>query len=126
MHERTSLAAALQNYFALREDGAPSGYVGRATPSLEAIRGTLQAYEDQTASFEWRNLLLSAAASLGLEETDIYEPIPPVILQGLLSMVPLAQQLHRDRLIAVDSRTGLCSLFFFIYVILCLRVLVIM
>ena len=43
---------------------APAGGVLRATPSIEGIKGTLAAIEEQTSEFNWRNLLLAVDAHI--------------------------------------------------------------
>lgn len=126
IHEKESLAAALQQYFELRDEGAPKDKVPRATPALESIRGTLQAIEDQTAMFDWSQFLTSAAATMGFSVTDshdyIDETMPTVVLQGLVSMLPLVQRFPEEHLISVESQTGVCALVVWAHVVLGLSV----
>jgi hypothetical protein len=44
---------------------APAGSFLRATPSIEGIKGTLAAIEEQTSEFNWGNLVLAVDAHIG-------------------------------------------------------------
>jgi hypothetical protein len=68
VHEKSSLAAAITCYFEKQAQDVPEGQTIRATPSLEGIRGVLQACEDQTSAFDWQNFLLAVGATLGMSE----------------------------------------------------------
>jgi hypothetical protein len=72
VHEKGSLAAAIAYHFEKQAEGAPDGATLRATPSLEGIRGTLQACSDQTSAFNWRNLLSAIDATLDIPENQMY------------------------------------------------------
>ncbi|KAH6672314.1 hypothetical protein B0J14DRAFT_70889 [Halenospora varia] len=100
VHERNSLATAISQYFESKNDGAPEGWAARAIPSVEGIRGSLQACEDQTSAFCWDKLLSAVAATLGMDEE--FPAIPTPIFHGLISMLPLVQHLPQDRMIVVE------------------------
>ena len=68
VHEKSSLAAAITYYFEKQAQDVPEGQTIRATPSLEGIRGVLQACEDQTSAFNWQNFLLAVGATLEMSE----------------------------------------------------------
>lgn len=70
--EKSSLATAIAHYFEKQVEGTPDGGKVRAAPSLEGIRGTLQACEDQTSAFDWRKLVVAVGTALGVTESKMY------------------------------------------------------
>ncbi|KAF8859957.1 hypothetical protein BDZ45DRAFT_741811 [Acephala macrosclerotiorum] len=82
----------------------------RAAPSFELVRGMLQACDDQTALYDWRNQLLAVAAKLEFEERKIYHTIPEAILHSLISMLPLVQHFPEDRYIVIKTAKVACSI----------------
>jgi hypothetical protein len=68
--------------------------------------------------------LLAVAASLQLDEPYIYETIPPAILHGLMTMLPLAQHFPENHYIVIETSQGVCSIVVWAYLLLGLRVLV--
>ncbi len=79
VHEPKSLATALAQSFEREMEGAPDNHETRSTPSIEGIRGVLQAIEDQSSSFDWGGLLLSVARKLELQDKDMYGSDPNLI-----------------------------------------------
>jgi hypothetical protein len=69
--EKSSLATAITYYFEKQVECTPDGGKVRAAPSLEGIRGTLQACEDQTSAFDWRKLVVAVGTHLGLAESKM-------------------------------------------------------
>ncbi|KAE8451814.1 hypothetical protein EG329_002654 [Mollisiaceae sp. DMI_Dod_QoI] len=124
VHDRSSLATSLTRYLGQRAEEASEDSSVRAAPSFELVRGMLQACEDQTASYGWRNQLLAVAAKLEFVEWKIYETIPEAILHGLISMLPLVQHFPEDRYIVIKSSRGACSIIVWASLLLGLNVLV--
>lgn len=120
VHERNSLATAISQYFESKNDGAPEGWAARAIPSVEGIRGSLQACEDQTSAFCWDKLLSAVAATLGMDEE--FPAIPTPIFHGLISMLPLVQHLPQDRMIVVEMTEGVCAIVVWAHLLLGLTV----
>lgn len=90
----------------------------RAIPSTELLQRTLRATEDQTSKFNWRAQLRAVAATLCLEEDMIHETIPPVIIRGLLVMLPRMQAFPEEHHIDIETPQGACNLVVWIYTIL--------
>jgi hypothetical protein len=126
IHEKASLAATITKYFEKIAQEAPLHSPVRTPPGFQTIRGMLQACEDQTAAYKWhwRMQLLAVAATLAVDESEINQTIPPVILHGLMSMLPLAQHFPEDRCIVVETPRGACNIAVWAHILLGLRVLV--
>jgi hypothetical protein len=109
LFEKSSLATAIAYYFEKKVEGSPDGAKIRAAPSLEGIRGTLQA-EDQTSAFDWRKYVVAVDTVLELTESNMsrnrnhtppmqlvanssisFETLPSSIFRGLVNMLPLVQ-----------------------------------
>jgi hypothetical protein len=71
VHEKNSLAAEIAYYFQKLAEEAPDIHMLKSTPGVDGIRGTLQACEDQTSAFNWRNLLIAVGSTLELTETNM-------------------------------------------------------
>jgi hypothetical protein len=84
----------------------------------------LQACEDQTTTYDWHKQLIAISAMLDMEETDIFETIPPAIFKGLMSMLPLAQRFPEDRYIVVETPRGICSIVAWAFLLLGIPILV--
>ena len=95
MFEKSSLATAIAYYFEKQVEGTPDGGKVRAAPSLEGIRGTLQACEDQTSAFDWRKLVVAVGTALGLTELKMYRTRTiPLSCYRLLIPLGLRECLH--------------------------------
>jgi hypothetical protein len=70
VHDSNALAGAISRAFEREIDGAEEE--SRSPPSIEGIRGTLIAIEDQTTSFDWRVTLLAVARRLDLDDHSMY------------------------------------------------------
>jgi hypothetical protein len=65
------LTAAIAYYFEKQMEGATNDRLLRAVPGQETIRGALQACEDQTSSFNWRDVTVPIGLTLELAETKM-------------------------------------------------------
>jgi hypothetical protein len=126
--EKSSLTTAIAYYFEKQAEGTPDGAKIRAVPSLEGIRGTLQACEDQTSAFDWRKYVVAVGTALGLTESNMYrtrtiplmlraanssirsETMPSFIFRALVNMLPLVQHFPEDRIIDLRTKHGVCSI----------------
>ncbi|KAL9118437.1 MAG: hypothetical protein Q9187_005019 [Circinaria calcarea] len=126
IHEKNSLAAALAQIFEREAEHAERHLKARAAPSYEGIYGVLRACEDQTSSYNWRNLILATAGALDIAEYDAFSAIPSTVLQGAVHMFPLVQSLPDDRIILIDTGmyAGACPLVVWAHQVLGLTVLV--
>ena len=70
VHDRQSLSGAITRVFEREAEDAPLEQQ-KAAPSSEAILGVLRAIEDQTTSFNWRDILLAVAKKLDLQDHDM-------------------------------------------------------
>lgn len=124
VHEKASLAAAINSYFVEAIGEGPGHLPSRTAPSTENIKGMLCAIEDQTSYYGWRKQLLAVAAALEVDEVVIHQPIPRVILHGLMSMLPIVQHFPEDRSIVIGTILGVCSIVEWVHVILGLPILI--
>jgi hypothetical protein len=124
VHEKFSLAAAISDYFEKRAEEAPQDLNTRATPSRDSIHGMLSACESQTAAYDWTNQLLGIAAKLEISGSMASSTIPRSVLQGLITMLPMAQHFPEDHYIIVETPTGICSIVAWAFMLLGLSVLV--
>ncbi len=74
LHDPKSLAAAICRFLERQNQETSESRLIRAVPSLEGVRGTLRACQDQTSGFNWRNLLLAVGASLDISEWYAHFP----------------------------------------------------
>jgi hypothetical protein len=81
-----------------------------SVPTHARVAGVLAACEEQTAKFNWINLLSAVAAKLGLYEEDATEQIEPVVVRGVTLMIPIVQTLPEDREVVIQVHTGICFL----------------
>jgi hypothetical protein len=68
--------------------------------------------------------LLSVAAALGLDESELQSPIPAVVIQGLIVTLPLIQTLPEDRFVMIETTKGTCTAVVWAHILLGLRVAV--
>ena len=59
-------------YLEKQMEGVTDDRLLRAVPSQESVRGALRACEDQTASFEWRDIVTPIGMTLELPERKMY------------------------------------------------------
>jgi len=104
----------------------PSNIQRRMVPSIASVKGTLQACQDQTATYQWhwRMQLLSVAATLGLDESELQLPTPAEVIQGLIITLPLIQTLPEDRFVMIETTKGTCTIVVWAHILLNLRVAV--
>lgn len=124
IHDKHGLAEDIVRIFEKREQTAPLDWTGRTAPGQEAMCSALTACEDQTASFDWRKILLAVASSMDESEKFIYEPIPAKIFEGLLSLLPLVQRFPEEHFLHIQTGSGVCSLIVWMHSVLGLSVLV--
>ncbi|KAF1844959.1 uncharacterized protein K460DRAFT_101189 [Cucurbitaria berberidis CBS 394.84] len=124
IHEKSSLAATITHYLETLAEETPANAAKRMVPSLDSVRGTLRACENQTAAYQWhwRMQLLSAAAALGYDESEMQSTIPPVVFQGLMALLPLVQTLPEDRTVMIETGQGTCAIVVWAHLLLGLRV----
>ena len=124
VHEKNSLAGAIKQVLDKRLEGAPADMDVRAVPSQNGLLGVLCACEEQTASYDWNGLLSAVASLLGVSRMGFFDPLPLVVLGGLLDMFAIIQSLPEDRLIYVRGSQGTCILCVWAHHVLGLTVLV--
>jgi len=95
-----------------------------SSPSLQAIKGVLQACQDQTAPYDWGLILLSIATRLGLQRHRSAEAIPPVVLRSVIGMFPIVKHIPEGRLVHIKCGYGVCILVAWAHTLLGLSVLV--
>ena len=109
IHSAESLASAIINALELRQEQAPPNAQLRSIPSQQKVFDTLQSCEEQTAKFNWINLIDAVAAKLEADR-DATTIISPVIFRGLVLLFPYVQRFPEDREILVHTRKGFCFL----------------
>jgi hypothetical protein len=107
-----------------RYDQAPPEAITRSIPSFDGIKGVLRACEDQTAQFQWIDLLYAVAAKLDMHPDEACKPINSAILRGLTLYFPSVQSLPEDREILIQTHTGVGILVVWAHLVLGLDVLV--
>ncbi len=105
--EKSSLAAALKNIFEKQAEDAPLDQPPRPNPSEDGLFGVLQACSEQTALFNWSNLLFAVAKTLG-ELEGVHEKIPAVVFRGLATTLPLVQHFPEERMLHIECGEGVC------------------
>lgn len=83
----------------------------------------LQACEEQTEQWDWRKPLQAVEALLGHKQ-DARSTMSPLVLHGLIDMLPLTQHFPEDRWISIETRAGICSIVAWAHILLGLSVLV--
>lgn len=124
MHEKSSLATVIAQYFEETREGAPDDDDLRAPPSVDSIREMLRACEDQTTNYNWQQQILAIGQILGIRDHESYETIPPAVLKGLMSMLPLVQRFPEDRYIAIETFQGAASIVAWAYLVLGIPIVV--
>lgn len=128
IHQSNSLAATIslifeQNALGAIQAAAPDGRM-KATPEEGRIFGVLRACQDQTSDFDWRILMMSVAHTLEMPDQRAYEPIPSVIVRAVISMFPIVQSLPEDRIIVIESGSGISAIVVWAHRLMGLTVLV--
>jgi rhodanese-related sulfurtransferase len=124
VHERAALAAAIASVFEGKIEGAPLGDISVAVLSHDGLIGVLRACEDQTAAFNWNDFLTAAATRMEISIERAFEALPSGILRGVITMLPFAQILPKDRLIIIICDSGVCLLAVWAHYLLGLTVLI--
>lgn len=125
LHETNSLAHVLSRYFERRNiEAREISSSVRSKPSVQGIKGMIRACEDQTATLDWRKNLLAVAASIGLEEKFTNEAIPAIILEGLITTLPLVQHFPKENYIHIQTKSGVCGIAVWAHSVLGLDVVV--
>lgn len=71
MYQKDALAYALARAFEKQTEVLPVTSDARSIPSVQGIRGVLQAVQDQTSSFDWRVILLAVASRSEIPEGEM-------------------------------------------------------
>jgi hypothetical protein len=124
VHEKSSLAQAIAQVFENLAEDAPQDYKMDAIPSQDRLMGVLRACEDQTSAYDWGILLLAVATFLGIPNVRASEPLPGAVLRGATIMFPIVQSLSEDRIIHIESGSGVCVLVVWAHHVMGLTVLV--
>ena len=125
VHEKTSLAHTIHQAIEKNQEGAPLDFLPRAAPSSSGIMGSLRAIEEQTSAYRWSGQLRAVSELMppGVRR-QILGPLPPAIITGALSMLPMVQSLPCDRLIYIEGHAGLATLVVWAHHVLEMTVLV--
>ena len=125
-HEKNQLATALSHAIEREADPDDPNTTLRAAPNYESIVGVLQACEDQTSSYDWRIVLLTTARALNIDEDAALSTIPPIVVQGAVTLFCLLQKLPEDRMVVIYTSVsaGACSLIVWAHQVLGLTVVV--
>lgn len=128
MHEETSLAAALAEGMLSRYESKVQG--ATSDPDYEGILKTLQACSQQTGQYRWDNLctlIETCFKKLTQWFCITNSPLKKLssnMLLGAMDYLYMVQTLPEDRLIMVNSQTGLVPMVIWAHYILGLNVLI--
>ena len=130
LYDARALATALAEANQKRAEGRSSADPNQSLPSSNDIYGVLQACHRQTAAFDWNKLLQAVNNTLGYSNDSAHGPLPAVILQGALDMLPAVQSLPEDRMVYIrlpqadTDAWGTCPLVVWTHQVLDLTVVV--
>ena len=114
----------MSRFLEKRQQAGFEDYENRAIPRGEDFKGMLQACEDQTSDFDWGAILRAVAATLGLRLTSYNHPLPSIIFEGFLTVLPSVQHFPEDNFISIKTGKGVCPIVVWAHHILGLTVLV--
>ncbi|KAI1779791.1 hypothetical protein F4818DRAFT_153789 [Hypoxylon cercidicola] len=125
-HDASDLAGALARAIEREQDVAPEGHQTRGLLSIESIRTMLVAIDEQTAQFDWRNVLLAISCKLEfhLPNDIIHETIPSTVLEGLIIMLASVQRFPEERILLIETDKAACVLVAWAHHVLGMSVLV--
>jgi hypothetical protein len=132
VHHIDSLSEGLAEALRLRSE-SPNESSRPALATSTDLRGTLQACADQTAGFNWTNLIGEVKAQLGITQwvpdtgdgrdiADRYLALPVSILQASLDMFAVVQRLYKDSIVKIDSCHGCITVVIWAHYVLGLTV----
>lgn len=90
-----------------RLEQAPPGTQFSSAPSHGSILGVLRACEEQTAKFDWFQLLHVVGAKMNVAPGIYLRPMEKSVLSGLALLFAYIQSLPEDRQILVNTDCGL-------------------
>jgi hypothetical protein len=126
-HNIDSLASGLSEALRMRTSDP---YTDTELPYVTspALKGLLQACQDQTSGFQWPTLLNQIHKALGLENfvpytegrhtisfesrnaSNEYQALPISILQALLDMLTAVQRFYQDSIVVIDGCRGVVTI----------------
>ena len=128
MHEETTLAAALAEGMRSRYESKIQG--ATSDPDYDGILKTLQACSQQTSQYRWDDLCILIEKCFRKSRpwfSVAHYPLKKLssnILLGAMDYLYMAQTLPEDRLVMVNSQTGLVPMVIWAHYILGLNVLI--
>lgn len=105
-HENNALGQAIVATMERRRESAPKDAASYTISSQDDIAKVIRSCEEQTSSFNWNNLLMPVASTLGIRIMPAQNPIAPAVFRGLVEMLPLVQKLNEDRFIHIQTDSG--------------------
>ena len=128
IHEETTLATTLVESMRTRYESGVEG--ATPDPDYEGILRTMQACSSQTSQFRWDDLVALVEGKFPTSKhwfrlnQNPLRSLSPNLLLGAMDYFYLVQSLPEDRLVKVESQTGLVPIIIWAHFILGLAVLV--
>lgn len=123
IHERQSLATALISAMRRRIQGALAGAEVASIPGESALVGFLKSCEEQTSAFPWQWWFDAVLLKLGHQDVGIREcKLSLSVLQGSLDMLTAVQSFPEDRIVFIQSHTGVVTMVVWAHCLLGLEV----